>query len=178
METIAIKVLTSPVFPLVTLLLGFLIGNRLAMGRDRRKEFNTASEEFRKIFTQALVDIRDENIPFDFYSIGKSSFKKLQVAYLNFRHFLKGIRHNQYDDAWNQYDFDCKYQWNFDDSAREEIAKDIEYLLEFTEYRLWRSISFVCQRLWGRIRFKLFGPDKKTKELIEEISKHDEPPKK
>jgi len=40
MITFAIEILTSTFFPLVTLLLGFLIGHRLAIGRDKRKEFN------------------------------------------------------------------------------------------------------------------------------------------
>jgi hypothetical protein len=178
MVTFITEIITNPLFPVVTLLLGFLIGHRLAIGRDRRKEFNAASDEFRKIFTQTLVDIQDENSFFGGYSIDTDSFKKLQVAYLNFRYLLKGAYRNQYDEAWDQYCFDCKYQSIFDDAAREKIAKDIKHILEFTEYRLLRSISFICGMVWWRIRFKFFGPDKETKILIEKISNHDEPPKK
>ncbi len=173
-----INILTHPAFWIVTFLAGILLGNFFAIGRDRRKEFNTASDEFRKIFTQVLVDIHDENVLFDVYSVDKDVFKKLQVAYLIFRHYLKGIHRWRYDEAWDQYRYDCKEHWDFDSDIRDAVAKDIEHLLEFTEYRLLRSISFVCQRLWRRIRFKLFGPNKKTKELIEKVSKHDESPKK
>ena len=35
-----IGILTSPAFPIVTLLIGFLLGHYLTIGRDRRKEFN------------------------------------------------------------------------------------------------------------------------------------------
>jgi len=178
MNNLFVDIITHPAFGIITGLIGYLIGNNFALGRDRRKEFYAASDEFRKIFTQALVDIRDKNSLFDFYSIDKGNFKKLQVAYLNFRHFLKGACCSQYDEAWNQYDFDCKYQWTFDDSAREKVAKDIERLLEFTEYSLLRSMSFVFRETWWKIRFKLFGPDKETKELLKKFSTHEEPPKK
>lgn len=35
-----IGIVTSPAFPIVTLLIGFLLGHYLTIGRDRRKEFN------------------------------------------------------------------------------------------------------------------------------------------
>ncbi len=66
MIAITIKILTTPLFSLVTLLLGFLIGNRLAIGRDRRKEFNTAADVLDEILTKE----RDSPRPYsniDFY---------------------------------------------------------------------------------------------------------------
>ena len=158
MVTFAIEILASPFFPLVTLLLGFLIGHRLAIGRDRRKEFNAASDEFRRIFNQAIVDIRDDDTTafINIFSLDKDRIKNHRVAYLNFRHYLRGECRNQYDDAWNQYYDDSIYQWDFDNSIREKLVKDIELLLEFPEYGLLRSMSFVCRRIWWRIRFKFF----------------------
>jgi hypothetical protein len=145
---------------------------------NERQKFIEAAAEFRKIFTPELVDIRDENIPFDIYSIDNDVFKRRKVAYLSFRHYLKGIRRRHYDDAWDQYCNDCESHWDFDYSVREKVAKDIEQLLEFTEHRLLRSMFFVCSEIWWKIRFRLFGPDKETRELIEKISKHDESHKK
>jgi hypothetical protein len=178
--TFAIKILTDPLFSLVTLLFGFLVGNRLAIGRDRRKEFIEGSKEFRTIFNQALVDIHDENIPFDFNSVRNGSFNKYEVAYRNFRHYLKGVCRDQYDEAWEQYSFRYKYEWDFDDSARETVAKEIESLLKFPEYGLLKTISFVWQKHTFRFFLKYFPKalDKETKELLEKFSKHDEYPKK
>ncbi|MEK6909908.1 MAG: hypothetical protein AABW61_02405 [Candidatus Aenigmatarchaeota archaeon] len=160
------------------MLFGYLIGNRLAIGRDRRKEFIEGSKEFRTIFNQALVDIRDENIPFNLNSVRNGSLNKYEVAYHNFRHYLNWVCRNKYDEAWYQYSFHYKYEYNFDDSARKIVAKDIENLLKFPEYGFFKSMTFVAQHFLWKIRFKFFGLDKETKELIEKISKHDESPKK
>jgi hypothetical protein len=122
---------------LVTAFFASIIPRKL----NERQKFIDAATEFRKIFTQTLVDIRNEFFFFDAYSIDTDSFKKLHVAYLTFRYFLKGTRRDQYDEAWEQYCFDCKYHWDFDSSVREKVAKDIELLLEFTEYSLFQSIT-------------------------------------
>lgn len=166
----AIKILTNPLFSLVTLLLGFLVGNRLAIGRDRRKEFIEASKEFRMVFNQALVDIHDENIPFDFNSVRNGSFNKYEVAYRNFRHSLKGECRNKYDEAWDQYSFRYKYEWDFDNSAREIVAEDIKNLLKFTEFGLLKTIFFI----WQKYYFKFFPPplDEKTKKAIDYLSNY------
>jgi len=145
---------------------------------NERQKFIEAAAEFRKIFTQALLDINKDNGFFGGYSIDTDSFKQIPVAYHTFRYFLKGASRNQYDEAWEQYCFDCEYQFHSDDAFRNKIVKDIEHLLEFTEYRLFQSISFICRETWWKIRFKLFGPDKETKELLEKFSKNDESPKK
>jgi hypothetical protein len=145
-----------------------------------REKFIEGANEFRRDFTQALVDIRKESGFLGCYSIDTDSFKKLPVTYLHFRYFLKGTRRDKYDEAWDQYHFDCEYQFNSDDASREKIIKDIELLLEFTEYRFLQHIIFIWRKYTFSFFYKYFPKalDKKTKELLEKFSKHDEPPKK
>lgn len=172
----AIEILSSPFFSLVTLLLGFLIGHRLAIGRDRRKEFNAARDEFRKAFNQAIADINSDNSVF--YNLMGSIDQKCYVAYLNFRHHLTGACRKEYDEAWKQYCEDYKDQSGFvNHSLRDKLVKDIEHLLEFPEYGLLRKMSFIYQQIWWRIRLIFFGPDNETKKLIEKFYNHDEHPK-
>jgi hypothetical protein len=83
----AINILTSPLFSIVTLLLGFLIGNHLAIGRDRRKEFNAAADVMDGILTKER-DILNPSSTIDFYAFRRvlnkselSSFDKCLEKY-------------------------------------------------------------------------------------------------
>jgi hypothetical protein len=163
-DTIA-SILTHPAF---TAIIGFLVGHYWAIRRDKRKEFIDASDEFRKIFTQALVEIRDEDAVFDVYSVEKDFFKKLKVAYSNFRHYLRGIRRRHYDYAWRKYYHDCKYHWDFNSDIREVVVKDIENLIEFTKYGFIKDIYL----MWEDITFRFRPLDQEIKNAIEYISKH------
>ncbi len=131
----------------------------LTKERDRIERFNNASDEFRKIFNQAIVDIKGGR--FGRLGFGTSPsddvVKTHRVAYLNFRPHLRGEHRNQYDEAWNQY---C----NRGLFPQEE---DINRLLEFTEYRLWRHITFIFRKY---TKTKKTTPlSKEEMELIEKI---------
>jgi len=173
MVTFITEIITNPLFSVATLLLGFLIGHFLAIGRDRRKEFNAASDEFRKIFNQILVDIQSDRYGFG-VPMSTEIIKTHRIAYLNFRPHLHRVYRCQYDEAWEQY---CHNYENMGHMGvrtritRADIEKDIKSILEFTEYRILRNMLFFCRKLWRWLRLKVLGPDKKTKELVEKFLK-------
>ncbi len=124
---------------------------------NERQKFIEAVTEFRKTFNQALVDIQSSR----FGIINDDIIKNCRVAYLNFRPYLHGKYHRQYyDETWDRY---CR---NFPSADTE---KAVESLLKFTEYRVFCNIPFFLKRLWLRLRLKVLGPDKETKELIEKF---------
>jgi len=163
--------LTAIVVPLIVLLVNHIISKE----RDRIERFNNASDEFRKVFNQARVDICSDRFLFDTFGQAER-INPQRVAYLNFRHHLHGECRKQYDKTWNQY---CNHYdrigrlLNLTRVSRMDLEKDIKCLLEFTEYSLLRNMFFFWQNLWFRLRLNVFGPDKKTKELIDKISNHD-----
>lgn len=72
MIAFTIQILTDPLFSFITLLLGFLIGHRLSIGRDKRQEFNKAAAGFRDAFLpEATFLTHDANIG------GLGSYNKL-----------------------------------------------------------------------------------------------------
>ena len=81
MITIAIKILTNPFFSLITLLLGFLIGNRLAIGRDRRKEFNEVADPLAKILTEERNNLRPISPIIDFYAFRRILGKRELIRF-------------------------------------------------------------------------------------------------
>jgi hypothetical protein len=91
---------------------------------------------------------------------------------------LRGKRQQQYDNAWANYYQDSEHLSNIFVFDSADIQSDIKQLLEFAEYSLWRNVISSLNDFVYRLRLKVFGPDKETKELLEKFSKHDEPPKK
>jgi len=51
-------IITSPAFSFITAGVGFLIGNRLAHGRDRIQEFNKAAAAFHAEFADAIFHLQ------------------------------------------------------------------------------------------------------------------------
>ncbi len=136
-----ISIITHPAFSLATLLIGYFIGNRLIIGRDRRKEFISASTEFRRELNQAIVNISGNFMIY--YNILSDIDKTCYAAYLNFRPYLSRIYYYQYDKAWEQYCNDYKLQRGpIGNSLHSNLVEDIEHLLEFTEYGLVAKYHF------------------------------------
>lgn len=156
--------------PVVTLILGIIIGYFSDIWVERRKEFNRASDEFRKIFIQALADLRDDDTGtfFRVFSPATDWIKKHRVAYLNFRYYLRGECRNQYDDAWENYYCHFTWQSHFDEAVCKVLAKDIEILLEFPEYGLFKKITF----LWEKYCSKFCPFKKRPKIVINKILNH------
>ena len=58
MGTIIVDFFTDPIFSIVTLLIGIFIGHRLAIGRDKRNDFNNAASDFRNAFLPEIIFLR------------------------------------------------------------------------------------------------------------------------
>ena len=154
-------------------LIVIFIRHLLTRDRDRLKGFNNASEEFRKVFNQALVDIRDDSFLFG-TSANDDRIRTHRVAYLNFHYHLHGECRNQYDRIWNQY---CRDYENMGRMGiltrvtRVDLEKDIGHLLEFAEYGMLKDMFFFWRRLWFILQLKVFGPDKETKDIVNKFLK-------
>ncbi len=124
--------LVAVAVPLVVIFVGHLLNGE----RDRLKRFNDAGEEFRKVFNGVLAETQTWG--HRLYSSDNHALSAHYSAYLTFRPHLRGKCQQQYDQAWNNYCFDFKHSGN--------VEKDIKDLLEFTEYKLLRTIILWWQR--------------------------------
>lgn len=151
-------------------LFGIFAGHRLLIYRERKKRFDDAAIELRSVFNKVFVDIENGICGFG-NRMSDSMINDHKIAYLNFRHHLKGEYLKQYDTAWDQYCFDCKNIGGFGllrtktRITRVDIKHDIKNLLSFTDYSLLKNISFYIQNIWFHIRLKT-GTNKETNQLI------------
>ena len=83
------EIITFGLAAIAVPLIVIFIRHLLTRDRDRLKGFNNASEEFRKVFNQALVDIRDDSFLFG-TSANDDRIRTHRVAYLNFHYHLHG----------------------------------------------------------------------------------------
>jgi hypothetical protein len=156
MENVVINILTSPAFPLITLLLGFLIGHRLSIGRDKRQEFNKAATIFREAFLPEITYLRhNANIgnlgsstnlnELLFYGYVHRHLKALEIFKPNLsRKDRVGI-----DKAWKEYcchpdnpkiPFFEKYSWmvankgkDYENELKTMALNRIENILKFAK---------------------------------------------
>lgn len=97
------EILKNPLIPFLTFFMGLLIGNRLALGRDKRKEFIVASQEFYNTF----LDLRDRfsdqsnKEQLDEYLVKNFSSHKKSV--ISFRQYIPWYKRKSFDRAWNNY---------------------------------------------------------------------------
>lgn len=109
MITFAIKILTDPLFPLITLLLGFLIGHRLAIGRDKRNEFSKAAAIFRETFLPEATFLRhDANIgglghTNNLHEILRTGYLRQLKALEIFKSYLSTTERATIDRTWDEY---------------------------------------------------------------------------
>ena len=144
MKAIAIEIFTSPVFHLVTLLLGFLIGHRLAIGRDKRNDFNKAATIFREAFLPEIIFLR-HNANITGSSSSNSVGESLSFGYLHrhlqafeiFRCYLSAKERAGIDKAWQKYCYDAN-NWEtlcFNKYSRKVALERIEAILKFADFR-------------------------------------------
>jgi hypothetical protein len=116
MKTIAIEILTSPAFPLITLFLGFFVGHRLSIGRDQRQEFNKAAAIFRDAFLPEITFLR-HNANIGSLGSGNDLCELLQFGYIDrhlkalevFKPHLPPKKRKNINKAWQEY---CCHQIN------------------------------------------------------------------
>jgi hypothetical protein len=156
MVTVAIEIFTSPFFPLVTLLLGFLVGHRLSIGRDKRKEFNDAATIFRNAFIPETTFLRhNANVG----ELGSSNDlgELLSFAYVRrhlkaleiFKNYLSPEDNRSIDKAWKEY---CYHPKNIDSlyfeqySCKNETIQEVEKMKKIALKRLEKILEFGKQK--------------------------------
>ncbi len=142
MKALAIEFLTGPAFSLVTLLFGFLIGHRLAIGRDKRNEFSKAAATFRDAFLPEIIFLRhNANIPGS--SASGDVGQKLSYGHLHrhlkafevFRDYLSTKKKAGLDKAWQKYCYNADNQKTlcFNQYSRKVALERIEEILKFAK---------------------------------------------
>ncbi|PHM63947.1 hypothetical protein Xsto_03477 [Xenorhabdus stockiae] len=78
----------APIISLLCFLLGLYIGNKQAIGRDRRKEFNTAVAPLRKTLRRQIERIEQRKSPYpplskdDFYALYDVTYRFQRIKLL------------------------------------------------------------------------------------------------
>jgi hypothetical protein len=96
------------IFSLITGLVGFWLGHRLAIGRDRRREFNVAAAAFRDALApeKILLDIRHAGDQYENKSameIIEPAIQRHTEAMIRFSPYLSWWKKIRFNRAWNQY---------------------------------------------------------------------------
>ena len=102
MTDLAMAILTHPAFGVVTFLIGMLAGNYLAIGRDRRKEFNQAAATFKSKVLSELEGLYPipTNWPKDINTFLRDKFPRLQIAVNEFKTYLPKNEQAELEKAW------------------------------------------------------------------------------
>ena len=167
------SVITHPAFNIAVGLIGFLIGNFFAIGRDKRNEFIAAADEFRRVFNQHLVDIQSRRYGFG-DAISEKIIEAHRLAYFNFRPYLRGEYLRQYNEAWEKYCHCCENLARtsiFIRTTHKDLEKDVKHLLTLTEYSFRRNVVSYWSRKARSVWLKIFGPSKKEKESTKKLIK-------
>lgn len=81
--------------------MGVLAHNRLALWRDRRKEYVKGYADFRDSFDYAVDQIKTRNTTLNLIILGE--FPKHDIAMTKFVGYLKGKRLNRFKENWEKY---------------------------------------------------------------------------
>ena len=106
MNDLFINIITHPAISFVACLIGFLVGNRFALGRDQRKEFNAAAITFRSAFVNEIRLLRENivtgnKIPSNIIQPGiLINHEKAKIV---FEPFVSVARRSAFNDAWDNY---------------------------------------------------------------------------
>ena len=104
------QIINYPLFSIACGLVGFLIGNRLAIGRDKRNDFNRAADIFRNTFNEPLLLLNPQSFidkqGEDTYSkLEKNIIKQEKIA-LEFSQFLSKRKRKAFVRAWKEFCYD------------------------------------------------------------------------
>lgn len=115
----------TPLISVITFVLGLLAGNWLALGRDKRKEFNETAEPVRLFLKRNLQHIKDGQI----YKIGSAIDSENIEILIERSGRLAACRINK---AWQRYTKLAPTCGNYDTPAG---------LYQFTNIELLRSLT-------------------------------------
>ncbi len=107
MNKLIFGIITHPAFSIIPTLIGILLGNYFAFGRDRRKEFNKAATDFRAAFNEETrfidqtyaVDRAGKDIP----GVLAAAAEKHEHALIIFKDFLSKRKRTNIEKAWKEY---------------------------------------------------------------------------
>lgn len=163
----SLSILDYILISLLCALVALLAGHFLLKDRDKSERFSNAADELRSVFNKTMVNV--ESAGMSFYNLDTGEHARLEkIAFLNFRDFLKGATRDRYDEAWENYVHNRSESWNL---IPDQTINDIQKIIEFTNCGMIKTLKHSIHDFFLNVRFRLFGPDEKMKELIERISK-------
>ena len=98
--------ISNPLFNIVSAFTGYLIGNRLALSRDRIQNFNRAAEKLRDVFLPILLLLNPyhHTLKEDIYYILERNFDAHKGAVIEFSNHLRGRKTKRaFLQAWYEY---------------------------------------------------------------------------
>ena len=108
------QIIKDPLFNVIWGLVGFLFGNLLAIGRDKRNDFNKAAETFRDAFNETLLLLNPQSFidkqGEDTYAILQKNIIKQEKVALEFSQILSKRKRKAFDRAWKEYCYDDNNQ--------------------------------------------------------------------
>lgn len=96
-------IFSSPYGAFVSGLCGVLLGHRLNIGRDKRKEIAIAKQKFKAAFLPEYTSLRGPGDPGDIYAILQNAFERHQKAIYEFVVFIPFYRQQKFMKTWENY---------------------------------------------------------------------------
>jgi hypothetical protein len=97
-----VSCLSTSLLSFLTFLIGLVLGHRLAIGRDKRKEFNTSAEKFSASFVQTRQSLRSQNQDVR-EIITAAVISDQEKALIAFERFLSEREQREILAAWSSY---------------------------------------------------------------------------
>jgi hypothetical protein len=116
------------IVPLVTL----YVQHELTKERERKKRFDDAVCDFRKVFNKAIADITAPN----YVGFKREMFPTYHAAYRDFRPYVRRKYQKKYDEAWNKYEIHVVHPESLFGREPKDLVKDIKELLKFADLGL------------------------------------------